>query len=188
LWNAWIDSAGQVRQLPPHAFIVSRSVLPSGRKKEQHYALVCSSPTELSMGTRLHVYPEHLRSVSTGKTLGAAQAAAVVDCVARASEQSGKRYPVALAVELEAPYLVRLTQPSVLKARDFAAVNKATRDGDFAAFIELVGRLRTRPSQERVRGFTRDLFDMPPAEAIAAFNAAHAQAGFADNAVRVAGA
>jgi hypothetical protein len=66
----------------------------------------------------------------------------------------------------------------VLKARDFAEVNKATRDGDFAVFIELVGRLRTRPPQERMRGVTRDLFDMPPVEAMAAFNAAHAQASF----------
>jgi hypothetical protein len=39
--------------------------------------------------------------------------------------------------------------------------------------------LRTRPPQERMRGFTRDLFDMPPVEAMAAFNAAHAQASFA---------
>jgi len=188
LWNAWIDSAGQVRQLPPHAFIVSRSVLPSGRKREQHYALVCSSPTELSMGTRLHIYPEHLRSVSTGKPLGAAQATAVVDCIARAGELNGKRYPVALAVELEAPYLVRLTQPCVLKARDYAEVNRATRDGDFAAFIELVTRLRTRPTQERARGFTRDLFEMPPVEAMAAFNAAHAQPGFPENTARATGA
>jgi hypothetical protein len=179
LWNAWIDNAGQVRQLPPHAFIVSRAVLPSGRRREQHYALVCSSPTELSMGTRLHIYPEHLRSVSSGKTLGAAQATAVVDCKSRAGDLSGKRYPVALAVELDAPYFVRLTQPVVLKARDFSAVNKATRDGDFAAFIELVGRLRSRPPQERMRGFTRDLFDMPPVEAMAAFNAAQTQASFA---------
>jgi hypothetical protein len=180
LWNAWVDSTGQVRQLPPHAFIVSRATLPSGRRREQHYALVCSSPVELSMGTRLRVYPEHLRSVSTGKPLGVGQGSAVVDCVARAGDMNGKSYPIALAVELEAPYMVRLTQPGVLKARDFAAVSKVTRDGDFAAYIELVGRLRSRPPQERMRGFTRDLFDMPPVEAMTAFsNAAHAQASFA---------
>jgi hypothetical protein len=169
-----------VRQLPPHAFIVSRATLPSGKRREQHYALVCSSPAELSMGTRLRVYPEHLRSVSTGKALGPAQGVAVVDCIARAGEMSGKSYPIALAVELEAPYMVRLTQPCVLKARDFAQVGKATRDGDFGAFIDLVGRLRTRPPQERMRGFTRDLFDMPPVEAMAAFSSAtHAQASLA---------
>lgn len=180
LWNAWVDSAGQVRQLPPHAFIVSRTMLPSGRRREHHYALVCSSPTELSIGSRLRVYPDHLRSVSTGKALGAAQGAAVVDCIARAGELTGKSYPLALAVELEAPYFVRLTQPSVLKARDFLEVNKALRDGDFGSFADLVRRLRSRPSAERMRGFTRDLFDMPPAESIASFGSvAHAQASYA---------
>ncbi|WP_179402221.1 hypothetical protein [Burkholderia guangdongensis] len=169
LWHAWIDASGQVRQLPQHAFITSRATLPSGRPRQQHYALVCASPTELAIGTRLRVYPEHLRSVSTGKPLGAAQRAVVVDCVARAAQQSGKSYPLALSVELEAPYVVRLAQPSVLKARDLAAVNKAAREGDFGTFVELVARLRHRPSAEQARGFTRDLFDVPPGEAATAY-------------------
>jgi hypothetical protein len=161
VWNAWVDSNGQVRQLPPHAFITSRTTLPSGRRREHHYALVCSSPAELSIGSRLRVYPEHLRSVSTGKALGAAQGAAVVDCIGRDSELTGKSYPLALAVELEAPYFVRLTQPTLLTADDLAEINKASRDGDFGTFTELVTRLRSRPSTERLRGFTQDLFDMP---------------------------
>ncbi|MDR9057054.1 hypothetical protein FEP39_02175 [Burkholderia multivorans] len=169
LWNAWIDASGQVRQLPPHAFIASRATLPSGRRREQHYALVCMSSTALTVGTQLRVFPEHLRSVSTGKPLGAAQGAAVVDCVGRAKEQTGKSYPLALSVELEAPYFVRLAQPSVLKARDLAEVNKATRAGDFERFVELVARLRGRSSTDAVRGFTRDLFDVPPIETAAAY-------------------
>ncbi|MGU7779270.1 hypothetical protein [Burkholderia sp. PU8-34] len=173
LWNAWIDAGGQVRQLPPHTFITSRAKLPSGRPREQHYALVCASSTALTIGTRLRVHPEQLRSVSTGKRLGAAQGAVVVDCAdragARGAEQAGKSYPLALSVELEAPYFVRLAQPSVLKARDLADVNKATRDGDFDRFVELVARLRGRLSTEDVRGFTRDLFDVPPIETAAAY-------------------
>jgi hypothetical protein len=127
LWNAWIDASGQVRPLPPHTFIASRATLPSGRRREQHYALVCASSTALTVGTQLRVFPEHLRSVSTGKPLGVAQGAAVVDCVGRAKEQTGRSYPLALSVELEAPYFVRLAQPCVLKARDLADVNNATR-------------------------------------------------------------
>lgn len=169
LWNAWIDANGQVRQLPPHTFIASRATLPSGRRRESHYALVCSSPTELSMGTRLRVYPDHLRSVSTGKPLGAAQGAAVVDCIGRAGEQAGKSYPLALSVELEAPYFVRLTQPSVLKAADLAEISKASREGDFATFAEWVRCLRSRPSAEPVRGFTQDLFEMPMGDASTSF-------------------
>ncbi|VBR57885.1 hypothetical protein [Burkholderia pseudomallei] len=180
LWNAWIDASGQVRQLPLHTFITSRATLPSGRRREHYYALVCASPTELSIGTRLRVYPDHLRSVSTGKVLGAAQSAAVVDCVGRDAEQSGRSYPLALSVELEAPYFVRLTQPSLLKARDLADITKATRDGDFDTFVEQVTRLRSRPAAEQTRGFTRDLFDLSPAESAVPFgNAAPAHANHA---------
>jgi hypothetical protein len=167
LWNAWIDLNGQVRSLPPHTFITSRTTLPSGRRREHHFALVCSSPTELSIGSRVRAYPEHLRNVSTGKALGAALSTAVVECIGRAGEQLGKSYPIALAVELEAPYFVRLTQPSLLKARDLAAINKASREGDFETWVELIKRFRSRPSVERVRGFTRDLFDMPSGESFA---------------------
>ena len=169
LWNAWVDASGQVRQLPLHTFITSRATLPSGRAREHHYALVCSSSTALTIVTRLRVYPDRLRNVSTGKALGAAHGAAVVDCTGRTGEQAGKSYPLALSVELEAPYFVRLTQPCVLKARDLAAVNKATRAGDFDTFAELVARLRSRLATEDVRGFTRDLFDVPPIETAAAY-------------------
>ncbi|QCP52064.1 hypothetical protein FAZ95_22995 [Trinickia violacea] len=180
LWNAWIDVSGQVRPLPPHTFITSRKTLPSGRRREHHYALVCSSPTELSIGSRVKAYPEHLRNVCTGKPLGAAFGTVVVECIGRTSEQTGKRYPIALAVELEAPYFVRLAQPSVLKGRDLAAMHKASREGDFETWLELVKRFRNPPSIERERGFTRDLFDMPSVESATPLgNVAGAQPNFA---------
>ncbi|AOK32150.1 hypothetical protein WS67_21505 [Burkholderia singularis] len=173
LWNAWIDTNGQVRELPRHAFITSSATLPSGQRRTHYYALVCSSPTELSVGTRLRIHPDRLRHVGTGKTLGAAQSTAVVDCVERAfAEALGKSYPLALSVELEAPYFVRLAQPSLLKARDLAEVTKASRDGDFETFAEQVMRLRNRTVTEHVRGFTRDLFDLPASDAGMPFSAA----------------
>jgi hypothetical protein len=90
-----------------------------------------------------------------------------VERIGRAGEQLGKSYPIALAVELEAPYFVRLTQPSLLKARDLTSINKASREGDFETWVELINRFRSLPSAERVRGFTRDLFDMPSGESFA---------------------
>jgi len=57
----------------------------------------------------------------------------------------------------------------VLKARDLADVNKATRAGDFDRFVELVARLRGRSPTDAVRGVTRDLFDVPPIETAAAY-------------------
>ncbi len=169
LWNAWVDAGGQVRQLPPYSFITSRATLPSGRRREQHYALVCASAAPLGVGTRLRVTPENLRSAVTGKPLGAAQSAVVVDCVARTAEPGARSYPVALSVELDAPYTVRLAEPSVIKARDLARVNKAARDGDFETYVELVGRLRGRSAEAQSRGFTRDLFDLPAVEPTAVY-------------------
>jgi hypothetical protein len=170
VWNAWVDASGQVRQLPPHAFVASRTTWPSGRERDHHYALVCASPTELSIGSSLGVCPERLRSVSTGRAPCASQATVVVDRADRTGEAAaaGKRYPIALAVELEAPYFVRLTQPTLVKARDLAAIHESARNGDFEAYTELTKRARSQPATQQARGFTRDLFDLPPAEAAVA--------------------
>lgn len=179
-WNAWVDASGQVRQLPPHVFVASHAVFPSGRRKDHHYALVCASPTALSIGTNLRVSPGHLRGVSTGKAPCASQATAVVDCLARAGEAEGRSYPLALSVELEAPYFVRLTQPGVVTARELGAIRRAARDGDFATYVELTRGLRGRAPGEETRGFTRDLFDMGQTEATAAYaGATHQHAAHA---------
>lgn len=169
VWNAWVDASGQVRQLPLHVFVTSRATFPSGRAREHHYALVCSSPTELSIGSSLKVSPERLRSVNTGKAPCASQATVVVDrVVERAGEPpaAGKHYPITLAVELEAPYFVRLTQPTRVRARDLAPIHEAARDGDFETYTELTKHLRSQSATQQSRGFTRDLFDMPPAESV----------------------
>ncbi|MFC5431374.1 hypothetical protein ACFPTO_21595 [Paraburkholderia denitrificans] len=167
VWNAWVDVNGQVRQLPPHVFVASRATWPSGRAREQHYALVCASPTELSIGSSLKAHPERLRSVSTGKVPSASQATVVVDRVEPVGELAGKGYPIALAVELEAPYAVRLTQPTLVKARELAAIHEAVREGDFEAYAALTQRLRSQSAAQQARGVTRDLFDMPPADTVA---------------------
>jgi hypothetical protein len=174
VWNAWVDASGQVRQLPMHVFVASRTTWPSGRARDHHYALVCASPTELSIGSSLNICPERLRSVSTGKPPCVSQATVVVDRVERTGEpapagkQAGKHYPIALAVELEAPYFVRLTQPTLVKARDLASIHEAVRNGDFEAYADLTKRMRSQPATQQARGFTRDLFDMPPVEPLVA--------------------
>jgi hypothetical protein len=180
VWNAWVDASGQVRQLPMHVFVASRTTWPSGRERDHHYALVCASPTELSVGSSLGVCPERLRSVSTGKAPCASQATVVVDrveCGAETGATAGKHYPIALAVELEAPYFVRLTQPSLVKARDLAAIHEAARNGDFEAYADLTKRLRSQPAAQEARGVTRDLFDLPPAESSAGARAGGSRSG-----------
>jgi hypothetical protein len=165
VWNAWVDASGQVRQLPPHVFVTSRSRFPSGKPRDHHYALVCASPTELSIGSSLRVQPEHLRSVSTAKAPCATQGTVVVDRVARAATRAGaeygaRGYPVAFGVELEAPYFVRLAQPTRVKARDMAALHETVRNADFDAYVELTRRLRSAVPAQQARGVTSDLFEL----------------------------
>jgi hypothetical protein len=164
VWNAWIDAAGQVRQLPQHVFVTSSAALPSGAPREHYYALVCVSPAELSVGSTLRVVPERLRSVSTAKPPSRSQGTVVVDCVERAAEAGGKSHPLVFTAELEAPYFVRLTQPTLVKARDLSAIHEASRMGDFETYAELTKRVRSQASAQQARGYTRDLFDVPPAE------------------------
>lgn len=164
VWNAWVDVGGQVRQLPRHVFVTSSATLPSGAPREHYYALVCVSPTELSVGSSLRVHPERLRSVNTGKAPSPSQGTVVVDCIERDGEAGGKRHPLVFSAELEAPYFVRLTQPSLVTARELAAIHEASRMGDFDTYADLTRRLRTRPPAQQGRGYTQDLFDVPPAD------------------------
>ncbi|ANB77399.1 hypothetical protein AYM40_20950 [Paraburkholderia phytofirmans OLGA172] len=159
LWNGWLDNNGQVRSLPAHTFVTSRARLPSGKRKQSHYALVCSSLDELATDSELEVHPYRLTNVGTGKGLGASQVTAVVACAPAGEPASGKSYPVAFAAELEAPYFVRLAQPTLLKRRDVAEVGAASRDGDFDGWVRLVKRLRSKPVVARTVGVTPDLFD-----------------------------
>jgi hypothetical protein len=160
LWNAWLDGNGHVRPLPLHTFVTSRATLPSGRRKESHYALVCTSPGELGAGSNLTVFPHGLKNVSTGKGLGASQVTAVVNCDATVNDTQAKSYTVSFVVELEAPYFVRLAHPTVLKSRDIAEVAATSKDGDLEAWAKLVKRLRNQPTIEKKRGLTLDLFNI----------------------------
>jgi hypothetical protein len=165
VWNAWVDASGQVRPLPQHVFVTSRMRFPSGKPRDHHYALVCASPTELSIGSSLRVQPERLRSVSTAKAPCASQGTVVVDRVERAAPRAGAEfgaggYPVAFGVELEAPYFVRLAQPTRVKARDMAALHEAVRNADFETWLQLTKRLRGEAPAQHARGVTSDLFDL----------------------------
>lgn len=166
LWNAWIDVNGQVRPLPSHVLIPSSTRLPSGKRREHYYALVCSSPQDLRIGHRLSISPGNLAHYGSGKRLGAATATAIVEFQPDSgAECARKRYPVAFAVALATPLFVKLAQPTLIKARDFAQLQRASREGDFETYVELVRRLRAGPSIERASGFTRDLFESQVSEA-----------------------
>ncbi len=146
LWNAWVDAQGQTRQLPIHCFVTSRASLPSGRKKESHYALVCFSDKELNAQREdICIFPNHLRNVTTNKPLGASQVTAVVRAVSQTDEiPDTKSYSVSFTTELRSPYCVQLAQPATLTAPELVEIKTISESGDIESWSTLVRRLRFR--------------------------------------------
>ncbi|MDO8768474.1 MAG: hypothetical protein Q7K57_07200 [Burkholderiaceae bacterium] len=158
LWNSWIDTSGNVQPLPRHSFVTSRATLPSGRRKECHYALVCRSSVELGAASTLRVSPLVLRNLSTGKALGASQVTAVVAHSPQESALSARSYPVSFVVELEAPFFVRLANPTLLKRRDIDCAAEMVKTGDMDGWATLVTSLRSPLPTSKPHGHTRDMF------------------------------
>lgn len=147
LWNAWIDDAGNPQPLPQHCFITSRSLLPSGRAKGRHYALVCASDRELSAETGWWISPAQLRNVGSNNSLGASQVTAIVRVTDSApSDETASRYPVSFVADLKPPYVLRLGQPTLLNEQDLVQVRIACASGDVAVWRALVLDLRARVS------------------------------------------
>ena len=146
LWNAWVDPQGQTHQLPTHYFITSRAFSPSGRKKENHYALVCFSNKKLNLEQEdICIFPKYLRNATTDKPIGASQVTAVVRVAKHANAISdAKGYSVLFTAELRFPYYIRLAYPITLGINDLLEIKEISDKGDLAAWSNLVKCLRSR--------------------------------------------
>ena len=146
IWNAWVDAQGVVRRLPIHCFITSRASLPSGRKKESHYALVCFSDQELNeQSDEIFIFPSHLRNVTTKKPLGASQVTAVVHASNLKDKASDdKSYSVSFTAELRSPYCVQLAQPLLLDVEELIEIKEITNSGNIRSWNALVKSIRSR--------------------------------------------
>ena len=169
LWNAWVDAQRQIRQLPIHSFVTSRASLPSGRKKESHYALVCFSDKELAdQREDICVSPNHLRNLTTNKPLGASQVTSIVRVLSRTDEVCAvKGYSVSFTTELRPPYCVQLAQPVLLDAGELIKVKAISESGDIESWSALVKCLRSQIADqtEWVQG-TLDLGDVDQTSSI----------------------
>jgi hypothetical protein len=145
LWNAWVDTQGQIRQLPIHCFVTSRASLPSGRKKESHYALVCFSDRALDAQQEdTCIDPRNLRNMATNKPLGPSQVTAVVRVLNPIDETSDfKSYSVSFTTDLRPPYCVQLAQPVLLEANELVEIKEISAGGDIESWNTLVRRLRS---------------------------------------------
>jgi hypothetical protein len=99
-----------------------------------------------------------LRNIGTGKALGASQVTAVVAHSAQKCTPDLKSYPVSFVVQLEAPFFVRLADPTLLRRRDLEQVATIVRASDIKAWASLVSDLRLAPMAGKLQGRNMDLF------------------------------
>lgn len=164
LWNGWMDARGYARPLPMHCLVTSRAFLPSGKKKERHYALVCFSNRDLNeQQADICVVPRDLRNTATGRHLGASQVTAVVRKPHLADNFCDARsYSVSFTAQLRAPYCVRLAQPMLLNAGELADMQAISALNDILSWEAFVKCLRSRAmSQLAYRQLSLNLAGSP---------------------------
>jgi len=160
LWDSWVDAHGQVLPLPSHSFVTSRAHLPSGRRKESHYALVCSSGSALTESVPLRVSPSTLKNFGTGRALGSSQVTAVVAHDNQNLDESSG-YAVSFVAQLQAPFFVRLAHPIVLGTRDIAKASDIGRSGSVRDWESFVTRLRHSVKKRAAPVSSEDMFKRP---------------------------
>jgi hypothetical protein len=144
VWTAWIDANGDERPLPEHAVVTSRATLPSGRRKESHYALVCRSANRLVSANKLFVNPTSICNFATSKPLGASQVTAIVRSTQEHEDGAGRTYPVSFFAELVQPFFLRLSSPRVLTSSEKTMLARATESGSEQKWRDVVTVIRQR--------------------------------------------
>jgi hypothetical protein len=113
-WHRGTGLDGSDFEVPTAALVTSRY----GTHRRAHYALVCRSEGALATDpadTGPAFPPAHVRNLRSGAPVGASQVTAVVRRIACAVRLSSSRaYRVTFAADLVAPYLVRLTEFSLV--------------------------------------------------------------------------
>ncbi|WP_141711421.1 hypothetical protein [Jiangella alba] len=112
VWHRGIALDGEPFELPEHSYVTSR-ISPT---RGHHYALVCRSQEPLSV----NVHPSqsfastHVLNLRSGSKVGASQVTSVVRRTAFAPGLTPSTYTVSFMADLVAPYLVRLTEYSLM--------------------------------------------------------------------------
>ena len=159
IWNSWLDNRGNEQPLPNHVLVTSRADLPSGRRKTNHYALICNSVDTLSVDSGFQVAAAFLRNFSSNKSLGASQVTAVVRNAKYSTDGNvAKPYTVSFMANMEAPYSVQLSGAELLSHQDVQDIEEISLRGSVEDWRHLVRRLRGTQSPETRAPYTSDLF------------------------------
>lgn len=112
LWHRGFGLDGEPVELPGFSCVTSR-ISPN---RNYHYALVCRSerPIAVSASGRPSFASTHLQNLRSGSKVGASQVTSVVRRVACALGLLPSNYTVSFTADLVAPYIVRLTDYSLV--------------------------------------------------------------------------
>ena len=106
-WQMGVSFRGESYRLPDHSVVTSRA----SSAARPHYALVCHSSEPLEMvASGDSIDFDAVSNLVSGRRLGASQVTAVVALNDSACERP-RLYSVTMAVDLVAPYFVRLADP-----------------------------------------------------------------------------
>lgn len=114
VWHRGIGLDGEPFELPDFSRVTSR-ISPT---RSYHYALVCRSDRALGVNARRgpSFASTHVQNLRSGSMVGASQVTSVVRRIACALGLMPSSYTVSFTADLVAPYLVRLTNYSVVDA------------------------------------------------------------------------
>jgi len=114
VWHGGVGLDGEPFEVPAHSRVTSRL---SG-SRSHHYALVCGSnqPVSASTGERPSFASTHVQNLRSGSRVGASQVTSVVRRIACTLGLLPTTYNVSFTADLVAPYLVRLTEYSLVGA------------------------------------------------------------------------
>ena len=117
VWHRGVGVDGKEIDLPEYSYVTSR-MSGSGRA---HYALVCRSSAPLedvvnSESPSLGFEAAHVVNLRSGSRVGASQVTSVVRQVACPLELKRSTYKVSFVAKLVPPYLLRLTEHTVMGA------------------------------------------------------------------------
>jgi hypothetical protein len=113
VWHSGVGLDGSHYELPADSLVTSR-FSSAGRA---HYALVCksSSPLVATRRSSASFTSTHVQNLRSGSRVGASQVTAVVRRIACALGLPPSGYKVSFTADLVAPYLVRLTEYTLVE-------------------------------------------------------------------------
>lgn len=107
-WRTYLDHHGNLREIPEHTVVTSKSMTAKG-PKTKHYALICHSDEPLILTEGPPFDPEAFRNLNTTQSrIGFTQVTALVQ---RVAPEGSTPYRVNLRARLVGSYWVRLSDP-----------------------------------------------------------------------------